>query len=169
MSNRTSSVNLGQREPRTVIVGAGVIGVCCAYFLAKRGARVSVVERDEIGRGASFGNAGAIAPGHAPINKPGRVKQALKSLLDPLSPLLVVPRLDPALANWLLTFSRTCTERHLEFCMKVLAPLGYATRELFDNLIGQHQLQCDYRPDGYYEVYLTGRGLEAAKSEAVGR
>ena len=40
----------------TIVVGGGVIGVCCAYFLARRGSRVTVLERDEIGSGASFGN-----------------------------------------------------------------------------------------------------------------
>ena len=55
----------------TVIVGGGVIGVCCAYYLAKRGARVIVLERDQVGKAASYGNAGCIAPGHPPINKPG--------------------------------------------------------------------------------------------------
>ena len=48
-------------ERRVVVVGGGVIGVCCAYFLAKEGAGVILVERDEIGGGASFGNAGTIA------------------------------------------------------------------------------------------------------------
>src|ERR1035437_5152222 len=57
------------RDRHTIIVGGGVIGVCCAYFLAKRGARVTVLERDQIGKGASYGNAGSITPGHPPINK----------------------------------------------------------------------------------------------------
>lgn len=52
-----------------VIVGGGVIGVCCAYALARRGAPVLVLERDEIGRGASFGNAGTVSPGHPPDRK----------------------------------------------------------------------------------------------------
>ena len=57
-------------EPHTIVVGGGVIGVCCAYFLAKRGSRVTVLEREEIGSGASYGNAGTISPGHPPINRP---------------------------------------------------------------------------------------------------
>jgi D-amino-acid dehydrogenase len=153
-------------EPRVVIVGGGVIGICCAYFLAKRGARVTVLERDEIGKGASYGNAGSIAPGHPPINKPGRVKQALKSLFDPLSPLYVAPRADPELALWLWSFSRNCTEKHLEFSMRVMAPLSHATRQLFDELIDRERLDCCFQRDGYYEIYLTSQGLQAAKKEA---
>ena len=52
-------------RPRSVVVvGGGVIGVCSAYFLAKRGVAVTVLERGELCRGASFGNAGGITPGH---------------------------------------------------------------------------------------------------------
>lgn len=150
-----------------VVVGGGVIGVCCAYFLARRGARVTVLERDEIGKGASYGNAGSIAPGHTPINKPGRVKQALKSLFDPLSPLYIAPRFDPELARWLWTFSRTCTKRHLDSSMSIMGPLGHATRALFDELVDQEKLECCFRREGYYEIYLTERGFESAKREAA--
>jgi len=152
-------------DQHTVVVGGGVVGVCCAYFLAKRGARVTVLERDQIGKAASFGNAGSIAPGHPPINKPGRVRQALKSLFHPLSPLYVAPRFDPALAKWLWSFSRTCTEEHVEFSMRTLAPLGHASRALFDELIQTEKLGCWFCRDGYYEIYLTQRGFESAKQE----
>lgn len=149
----------------TVIVGGGVIGVCCAYYLAKRGARVIVLERDQVGKAASYGNAGCIAPGHPPINKPGRIRQALKSLFDPVSPLYVAPRFDPALLKWLWSFSRTCTEEHVELSMRVLAPLGHASRALFDELIHTEKLRCWFRGGGYYEIYLTASALERAKQE----
>src|SRR5260370_29579330 len=161
-----SSLAGGRPEPHIVVVGGGVIGVCCAYFLARRGARVTVLERDGIGKGASYGNAGSIAPGHLPINKPGRIKQALKALLDPLSPLYVAPRLDPALAKWLWMFSRKCTEAHLEFAMRVMAPLGHASRKIFDDLVEQEKIDCCFQRNGYYEIYLTARGLASAEKEA---
>jgi D-amino-acid dehydrogenase len=156
----------GQRAKHAIIVGGGVIGVCCAYFLARRGIEVTVLERNDIGRGASYGNAGLIAPGHVPINKPGRVRQALKSLLDPLSPLYVAPRLDPALASWLWTFTQACTEKHLDFSMRSLGSLGHATSRLFDDLMEEEKLECGYRREGYYEAYLTERGLESGRKEA---
>jgi D-amino-acid dehydrogenase len=152
-------------DRHTVVVGGDVIGLCCAYFLAKRGARVTVLERDQVGKAASYGNAGSIAPGHPPINKPGRVRQALKSLFDPLSPLYVAPRFDPALVKWLWSFSRTCTEKHVELSMRALGPLGHASRALFDELVQTEGLRCWFCRGGYYEIYLTERGLESAKEE----
>jgi len=154
-------------ERRVVVVGGGVIGVCCAYFLAKRGADVTVVERDGIGRGASYGNAGCIAPGHPPINKPGRVGQAIRSLFHPLSPLYIAPQPDLAMARWLWRFLRTCSPRHLENAMRVLGPLGHEARRLFSELIGAEKIECGFRQSGYYEIYVTDGALAAAQREAA--
>jgi D-amino-acid dehydrogenase len=156
---------VAETKRQVAVVGGGVIGVCTAYFLAKGGAQVTLLERDEIGMGASYGNAGTIAPGHAPINKPGRVKQALRSLFDPLSPLYIVPRWDPALIRWLWVFIRHCSRSHLERSMGVLAPLGHATAALFEDLVATEQLDCHYQRKGYYDVYLNRRALAALQPE----
>jgi D-amino-acid dehydrogenase len=155
-----------KREHQVVVVGGGVIGISCAYFLAKRGAQVTVLERAEIGHGASFGNAGTIAPGHGPINKPGRVGQALRSLFDPLSPLFVAPRWDPALARWLLAFRRSCTAQAWNHALQSLAPLGHATVEMYDRIMAEEELECGFRRDGYHEVYLTEEAFGEACEEA---
>ena len=155
------------RATSVVIVGGGVIGVCAAYFLARRGAAVTVLERGDLCRGASFGNAGGITPGHVPINKPGRVAQALRSLNRPTNPLYLAPRWDPALALWLFSFARNCTQEHLEACMAVFGPLGKASMALFDRLVEGEALECAYRRDGYAEVYRTAAGLAAGRADAA--
>ena len=71
---------------QALIVGGGVIGVCCAYFLSKAGMATTIVDRGKMGEGASYGNAGLVAAGHQPLNKPSRIRQSLKLLLDPRSP-----------------------------------------------------------------------------------
>ena len=152
-------------ELRVVVVGGGVVGVCCAYFLALRGAAVTVLEKDEVGRAASYGNAGLISPGHPPINRPGRVGQALRSMGDRLSPLYMEPRWDPALARWLWAFRRFCTEDHVEHAMAGLAPLGLRTIDLFDELVEGEGLDCEYRRLGYLEVFDTGPGLASGHEE----
>jgi len=153
--------------PSVAIVGGGVIGVCSAYFLAGRGAAVTVLERDEVAKGASFGNAGAITPGHTPINKPGRLALALRSLNRPTQPLYVAPRWDPALARWFWDFARHCSAEHLEASMSVLGPLGHESLALFDRLVAEEALSCDYRREGFYEVYRTERGLAAGRDDAA--
>ena len=127
-------------DRRVVVVGGGVIGVCCAYFLAKEGADVTLVERDEVGGAASFGNAGTIAPGHPPLNKPGRIRRSLLELLNPKSPLYIPMRWDPGLLRWLWTFRAFCTDHHLAASMAALAPLGHASLDLFDDLVASENL-----------------------------
>jgi D-amino-acid dehydrogenase len=148
------------------VIGGGVIGVCTAYYLAQGGAEVVVLERGDLAEGASRGNAGMISPGHPPVNGPGRVQQAIRSIVDPLRPLYIAPRWDPDLARWLWSFARFCTETHLEYAMAALAPLGLATPGLFDALVKQEALECDYRPSGYLEVCRTQLGLDAVRREA---
>lgn len=150
---------------RVVVVGGGVIGLSTAYYLARRGASVTVLERDRIGAGASSGNAGAIAPGHSPLNRPGRVLQALRWLGDPTRPLYIPPRWDPDLLRWLWVFNRYCTHGHVEKSMDVLGPMGHLGRRLFDELMEEEGMACHFRPGGYYEVYRSRKGLESADGE----
>jgi D-amino-acid dehydrogenase len=149
-----------------IVAGGGVIGLCCAYYLARQGAQVTLFERSQIGDGATFGNAGVIAPGHTPITKPGRLRQAFRSMLQPLSPFYVPPRLNRSLFRWLLTFARHCTTEHVAFAMQTLGPMGQASLRLFDELVAEERLDCGYRREGYYEVCLTEGGLEAVRAEA---
>lgn len=154
-------------ERRVIVVGGGVIGVCCAYFLVKAGADVTLVERDEIGRGASFGNAGMITAGHPPLNKPGRIRRSLLDLLNPKSPLYIPVRWDPGLLRWLWEFRRFCTDQHLSESMDALAPLGHASLALFDTLVASEGLNCDYERGGYYEICRTQRGLAEVRHDAA--
>jgi D-amino-acid dehydrogenase len=158
-------MTMAKPEAKIIVVGGGVIGVCCAYFLAKRGARVTLVERDEIGKGASFGNAGVVAPGHGPMNRPGRVKQALKWMFDPQAPLYIPLRPDAELASWLWTFRRFCTASHYESGIEFLAPLGHDTLALFEQVVEEEELDCAFRRDGYYEAYRTEAGARGARHE----
>ena len=165
MSDARESRPIGP-DIKIVVIGGGVIGICTAYYLVRRGANVTVLQRGAVADGASRGNAGMISPGHPPINGPGRVGPAIRSLKDPLSPLYVAPRWDPELFRWLWSFARWCSEQHLEFSMAALAPLGLATPDLFDELVEGEGLECDYRRSGYLEVCRTPEGLAAVREEA---
>ena len=94
---------------RVAIVGGGVIGLCLAHELRKGGAGVELFERGRCGQAASLGNAGWVTPGLiGPLPAPGVMKQALKWMLDPGSPLLVRPRLSPRFLLWSAQFARNC-------------------------------------------------------------
>ena len=153
--------------PKVVVVGGGVIGVSCAYYLAHGGADVTLLERERIGAGASSGNAGTVSPGHAPLNKPGRIAEAVRQMLDPTSPLYVHPSWNPGLWRWLIGFARSCTAAHVEAAMGVMAPLGKESLALFDDLMAEERIECGYRRDGYYDVCASEGGLGEAREEAA--
>lgn len=161
MSSRAPSTT-----PRVLVVGGGVIGLSCAYYLARGGARVTVLERRRIGAGASSGNAGTVSAGHPPLNRPGRVSAAVRQVLDSTSPLYIQPRWDPALWRWLVGFARYCTDEHVKHAMGVMAPLGKDALRLFETLLREERIECGYRGSGYYDVCSTEEGLENARHEA---
>jgi D-amino-acid dehydrogenase len=159
-------VSPGKSGPKVVVVGAGVIGVACAYYLARGGARVVVLERERVGAGASFGNAGTVSPGHPPLNRPGRIAQAVRQMLDPASPLYVHPSWNPGLWRWLIGFARYCTAEHVTAAMRIMAPLGKDTLALFHALLHEERIECEARSEGYYDVCATEAGLAEAEHEA---
>jgi glycine/D-amino acid oxidase-like deaminating enzyme len=87
------------------IVGAGIIGLAIAFRLAADGREVVVIDPNEPGLGASYGNAGAIAPyGCAPIGNPDVLRNLRSLLFDSESPLAILPAALPALLPWLSRF-----------------------------------------------------------------
>jgi D-amino-acid dehydrogenase len=92
---------------RVVVLGAGIVGVATAWHLLRRGAEVTLVDRDEPGRGCSYGNAGALSCGSvAPLAMPGVMRDALSMLLDPAAPLRIPLSYLPRAASWLTQFVR---------------------------------------------------------------
>jgi D-amino-acid dehydrogenase len=150
----------------TIIIGAGVVGVCSAYYLARRGHKVILLERDRIDQGASKGNAGIIALGHPPLPRPGLVWKTIKWMLDGGSPLYVPPRIDFGLFSWMWNFRNACTASHFENCMKILADFGWETGKCWDAIVENEQIDCEYHKTGWIDVFRTKDGMEHGMLEA---
>jgi D-amino-acid dehydrogenase len=150
----------------TIVVGAGVVGVCAAYYLAKRGHKVTLVDREPIKTGASTGNAGIIALGHPPLPRPGLVWKTIKWMLNKGSPLYVPPRIDFGLMKWMWDFRKACTADHFHHCMRILAEWGWATGRCWDQLIEDERIECEYRTAGWLDVFRTKEGMEHGLHEA---
>src|SRR5712691_10257337 len=97
---------------KVVIIGAGVVGVTTAYYLATSGHQVMVVEKEsETAALASAGNAGLIAPGHSfAWASPSAPMELLRSLTVDDTALRINPLKAPGMALWGLKFLRECND-----------------------------------------------------------
>ena len=121
-----------------LIIGAGAIGLSTALHCARKGHRVTVLERNGAQRdGCSFGNAGMIVPSHfVPLAAPGMVKLGLKWMWNPESPFYIKPRLDGELFDWGIKFWRASNAEHVRRSAPLLRDLSFASRAMFEELAG---------------------------------
>lgn len=150
-----------------IVVGGGVVGVSVAYYLACAGARVTVLERGELGRGASYGNAGLIVPSYSvPLATPEALTQGLRWLFDPESPFTIKLRPDVQLAAWLLRFVAAGRTGTVKATIPILRAMGMASKSLFEQLLAEAGNEVGYQPKGWLYVYKTERGLEEGLKHA---
>ncbi len=121
---------------RVAIVGSGIVGLCCAYELARRGHEVTVIDRSGEQRdGCSFGNAGMIVPSHfVPLAAPGMVALGLRWMWNPESPFYIQPRFDLELFAWAWRFWRASSAAHVRRCAPLLRDLSLASRAAYEAL-----------------------------------
>ncbi len=120
---------------RAVVIGAGVIGLACAYSLQRRDYEVTIVDAQSPGAGASEGNAGWITPSLSmPVPSPGVLGQSLRWIARSDSPLYVKPTLNPRRVAWLVRLLRNCNTKAYERGLEATLDLNAKTFELFDEL-----------------------------------
>ncbi len=125
MSVRSSS--------HVAILGGGIIGLSTAYFLLKRGHRVTVLERGSVGHDScARGSAGMICPSHfVPLAAPGMVWQGLRWMRNPQSPFYIEPRWDWELAKWGLRFMLASGRKRAQAASLALRDLSLLSRKLY--------------------------------------
>ena len=153
-------------DKRVLIVGGGIIGLSTAWYLARRGVEVTVVDGGRPAASASAGNAGLFAPGHPPLPRPGLARLALRWLGDADAPLYIPPRPDLGLARWLWSFHRACREERVAECMGVLGPLGHLTLACWQEMLGAFGSDCFWHGNGLLLVYGAQDGRRLAEQEA---
>jgi D-amino-acid dehydrogenase len=146
------------------IIGGGVIGVACAVELARRGAQVTVLERDRVGHGCSYGNAGWLTPSQAvPLANPSMLLTSFKWMLDPESPLYIQPRLDPAFLRWLLGFLLASRRDQFVRGAAALIELCRVSVDMWEELAQRTSIPFGFERHGLLAVYESTASLERAK------
>lgn len=148
-----------------VVIGGGVIGVASAVELARRGVNVTVLERDRIGHGCSYGNAGWLTPSQAvPLANPAMLLKSFKWMLDPESPLYIQPRLDPAFLRWLLEFLLSSRKAKFERGAAALVELCRVSTDLWEQVAARSPEPFGFERHGLLAVYEQAASFEAAKA-----
>lgn len=120
---------------RVAVVGAGVIGLSCAFALSEDGHDVVVLDRGELGDGVSAGNTGWVVPSlSTPLAAPGVLREGLRHGLDPRGALVIRPRLDPSWLLWLWRFARASRRSTFERGVEALLRLSRITLGELDRM-----------------------------------
>lgn len=95
------------KQPRCIVIGAGIVGCSCAWYLQQRGARVTLVDSEQPGQSTSFGNAGCISKTSVfPFSYPGVARKLPRWLMDPAGPVRIRWSQLPHVMPWLYRFWR---------------------------------------------------------------
>ena len=155
---------------KIIILGSGVIGTTSAYFLAKAGHDVTVVERQSgAGLETSFANAGEISPGMAaPWAAPGVPLRALLWLFMRHSPLVIRPQRDPAMWRWMAQMLGNCNVERYQANKARMVRLAEYSRDCLVALRKETGIAYDERSKGTLQVFRDQRQFdEAAHDIAV--
>ncbi|KAA5825835.1 FAD-dependent oxidoreductase [Saccharopolyspora hirsuta] len=121
---------------RAVVVGAGVVGLSTAWFLQEHGVDVTVVDKQDVAAGSSWGNAGYLSPAFSiPLPEPAVLRYGLRTLFAPDAPLHVPASPDPALWSFLTRFAAHCTPWAWRRSMQAFVPMNAECLDAFDALL----------------------------------
>ena len=152
-----------------LIIGGGVIGMSTAYYCARRGHRVTLIDRNPEQRdGCSFGNAGMVVPSHfVPLAAPGVVGTAFKWMFNPESPLYIKPRLNWELMSWGWKFMRAANAQHVARSAPLIRDLSFASRDCFEELAALPDNDFGLVKKGLVMLCQTQHGLDDEAKYAV--
>jgi D-amino-acid dehydrogenase len=147
---------------KVIILGSGVIGVTSAYYLARAGHDVTVVDRQpKPALETSFANAGEVSPGYSsPWAGPGVPIKAIKWLLMKHGPLVVRPKPDPAMWIWLLKMLRNCTAERYAVNKSRMIPIAEYSRDCLRSLRGEIGIHYDERSRGTLQLFRYASQLD---------
>lgn len=130
-----------------IVIGGGIVGLSCAYYLQKEGHNVTVIDKSEMNAGASYVNAGYLTPSHIiPLASPGMMAKGIKWMFNSSSPFYLKPRLDMDFIRWAWYFNTSSTKARVERAIPLIKDINLLSRELYTALhfsgeLGDFQLE----------------------------
>jgi D-amino-acid dehydrogenase len=160
-------VQIRREAVQIVVMGAGVIGVTTAYYLAKGGAAVTVLDRQPgPGLETSYANAGELSYGMtSPWAAPGVPMKALKWLFMKRRPLFIWPMISPTMWLWGLQMLRNCNEESYRTNKGRMVRISNYSRDVMPELIAETGIDYDGREQGTLQLFRTAKQMKASKAD----
>lgn len=152
---------------KVIVLGAGVIGVTTAWYLARAGAEVTVIDRQPgPGLETSYANAGELSYGMtSPWAAPGIPMKALKWLFMKRRPLFIWPLISPTMWMWGLQMLRNCDEDSYRTNKSRMVRISRYSRDCLPDLIAETGIVFDGRAQGTLQLFRNEKQLKASKAD----
>ncbi|MBV1923304.1 MAG: FAD-dependent oxidoreductase, partial [Flavobacteriaceae bacterium] len=148
-------------KKEVVIIGGGIIGLCSAYYLQKEGHQVTIIDKSDISKGASFVNAGYITPSHIiPLAAPGMITKGIKWMFNSASPFYIKPRLDKEFLQWTWAFKKSASSTKVEKAIPVIKDINVFGRDLYEEIKASGDFNFHYERKGLLMLYKTDKAGE---------
>ena len=141
-----------------IVVGGGIVGLSAAYHLQKEGHQVTVIDKSDFTKGASYVNAGYITPSHViSLASPGMITKGIKWMFNSASPFYVKPRLDADFLKWTWAFKKSANAKKVATSMPVIRDINLLSRELYEDLKDSSEFNFHYQRNGLMMYYQTDK------------
>lgn len=152
---------------KVIVLGAGVLGVTTAWYLARAGAEVRVLDRQPgPGMETSFANAGELSYGMtSPWAAPGIPLKAIKWMMMKYRPLFIRPLLDAGLMRWATMMLANCNSAAYRVNKSRMVRVSNYSRDMMTELLAEQPLDFDLRELGTLQLFRTAKQLEASKAD----
>ena len=145
-----------------IVVGAGCIGLMSAYCLQKSGRSVTVIDKNDITNGTSFGNAGLLSAfKKAPLSAPGAIPDTIKLMLKGESPASVHPTFDLHLFKWLLKFAASSNQARLKRTLALFERYGQISLDMYEAMVKEDGMDFHFCKDGLLMIYTEQKTFDA--------
>lgn len=153
---------------KVVVIGGGIVGLCSAYYLAKEGYEVVVVDKTDMLDGASYGNAGMIVPSHIiPLAQPGVIQKGIKWMFNAKSPFYIKPTASLELVDWLYKFFKNSNQNHVDNSIPHLKNISFLSKDLYQEFAKNNQ-DFLYEEKGLLMLYENEKnGEEEIKAAKI--
>jgi len=150
------------KDADVIIIGGGIIGLSCAYYLLKEGKSVIVLEKGNPSDASSYANCGLVAPSHAmPLNSPDLILKAFKWMFKKDAPFYIKPKQSFTFWLWMAAFVLNAREKIANYNKKGKNNLLMSSKALFNELIENNNMKCNWLNEGVLFVFLSKKAFDS--------